>query len=145
MRTILLLLLSCLFFYTADAQLSDRNATKLTQNLYRNLQKLDDNYVIFGQQDALAYGVGWKNIYGQSDIKLVTNDQPGIYGLDIAHIELDSSKNIDGVPFANMLQYIRDGYNRGAVITISWHARNPLSGGKVRFMPNPLHGTVSFT
>ena len=129
MRVTLLLLISAVLFHSVNAQLSERKATKLTQNLYRNLQRLDDNYVIFGQQDALAYGVGWRNMYGESDIKLVTNDQPGIYGWDIAHIELDSSRNIDGVPFSNMLQYIKDGYNRGAVITISWHARNPLSGG----------------
>lgn len=124
------LLIICLCSTVAPfAQLTNPNATKLTKNLYRNLRQLDRKHIIFGQQDALAYGVGWKNISGQSDIKLVVNDQPGIYGWDIAHIELDSSRNIDGVSFKKMLQYIREGFNGGAIITISWHARNPLSGG----------------
>lgn len=114
---------------TVHAQLSDRNATPRTKNLYRNLQKLEDKYTLFGQQDALAYGVGWKNIPGQSDVKLVVNDYPAVYGWDIAHVELESANNIDGVPFKKMLEYIRQGFERGGVITISWHARNPLTGG----------------
>lgn len=109
-------------------QCADKNATTLTKALYRNLYALRSSHTLFGQQDALAYGVGWKNISGQSDVKLVVNDYPAVYGWDIAHIELDSANNIDGVPFKKMLEYIRQGFERGGVITISWHARNPLTG-----------------
>ena len=112
---------------------SDSRATKETKALFQNLWKLQTEKTIFGQQDALAYGVGWKEEKGaqsiKSDLYLVTGEQPGIYGWDIAHLELDSSKNIDGVPFSRMKEYIREGYRRGSVITLSWHARNPLTGG----------------
>ncbi|HEX2682678.1 MAG TPA: glycosyl hydrolase [Ferruginibacter sp.] len=125
-----LLLAGICFLNTLYAQhCSDKQATPATKALYKNLYALKSEYTLFGQQDALAYGVGWKGISGQSDIRLLVNDQPGVYGWDIAHIELDSSRNIDGVPFKKMLQYIREGFERGAVITVSWHARNPLSGG----------------
>jgi mannan endo-1,4-beta-mannosidase len=107
----------------------DPDATKETQNLFKNLYRLQQSHVIFGQQDALAYGVGWKYQKGRSDIYSVVKDRPGLYGWDIGGIELDSAKNLDGVPFSMMKQFIRDGYKRGAVITISWHMRNPFTGG----------------
>lgn len=38
----------------------DPLATAETQALYRNLHKLAQEGVLFGHQDTLAYGVGWK-------------------------------------------------------------------------------------
>lgn len=77
----------------------------------------------------MAYGVNWKYVKGNSDIKAVVNDYPAVYGWDMARIELDSARNIDGVPFEKMRQYIKEGYQRGGVITLSWHFNNPLNGG----------------
>lgn len=114
----------------AHAQsLTDKYATKETIALYKNLHRLAKTHVLFGHQDDLAYGVGWKYIAGKSDIKDIVNDYPAVYGWDIARIELDSTKNIDGVLFAKMRKYIQDGYHRGGVITLSWHFDNPLSVG----------------
>ena len=107
----------------------DMAATAATKNLFTNLYSLQKEKIIFGQQDALAYGVGWKYEKGRSDIHAVVKDRPGIYGWDIGGIELDSSKNLDGVPFSMMKEFIKDGYKKGAVITISWHMRNPFTGG----------------
>jgi mannan endo-1,4-beta-mannosidase len=106
---------------------SDTNATAITKKLYANLFNLKNKYTIFGHQDDLAYGVGWKYENKRSDIHSLVNDYPGLYGWDIAHIELDSANNIDGVPFNLMKQFIKQAYQRGGVITISWHARNPLT------------------
>lgn len=111
------------------AQPSDPQATDATKHLYAALQSISRQFTIFGHQDDLAYGVGWKREYGRSDVKSVVNDYPGVYGWDIAHLELDSALDIDGVPFADTKRFIREGYERGGVITISWHARNPLSAG----------------
>lgn len=119
-----------MLFVTVKAQsVSDQLATKETVSLYKNLHKLSKNYILFGHQDDLAYGVNWKYIAGKSDIKDVVNDYPAVYGWDIAGIELDSPTNIDHVPFAKMRAYIQEGYKRGGVITLSWHFNNPLSGG----------------
>lgn len=106
----------------------DKEATILTKRLYENIYNLKDSFTIFGHQDALAYGVGWKGIKGKSDIYDVVKDYPGLYGWDIANIELGRSKNIDGVPFKKMKEYILDAFSRGSLITISWHANNPLTG-----------------
>jgi len=118
---------------------SDKSATAAAQKLYKNLFALQDKYTIFGQQDALAYGVGWRYIAGQSDVKLVVDDNPGVYGWDIGGIELGDKKNLDSVPFNLMKEYIIGGYERGAAVTISWHARNPLTGGNSW---DTTHGTV---
>jgi len=71
---------------------ADPFATPLTQKLYSHLYQLKDNYTIFGHQDAMAYGVGWRRVAGKSDIHDVVNDYPGLYGFDIANIELGMSK-----------------------------------------------------
>jgi Glycosyl hydrolase family 26 len=119
---------------------SDRKATKETVNLYNNLKKLLQKGFMFGHQDDLAYGVGWKYEEGRSDIKDVTGDYPGVYGWELGHLEIDRSVNLDSVPFDKMQQMIRQGYDRGGVITISWHLNNPLTG---RSAWDPADGTVA--
>ncbi|MHA4810417.1 glycoside hydrolase family 26 protein [Flavitalea flava] len=118
----------------------DRNASPETVNLYHNLKKLTNKGFLFGHQDDLAYGVNWKYIPGRSDIRDVTGEYPGLYGWELGRIELDHLVNIDSVPFDKMKQFIRDGYERGSVITISWHLNNPLTGGTA-WQPAP--GTVA--
>ncbi|CAN5547459.1 glycosyl hydrolase [soil metagenome] len=107
---------------------ADKHATKETVHLYHNLKSLMQRGVMFGHQDDLAYGYEWKYEKGRSDIKDVTGDYPAVYGWELGHLELDSPVNLDSVPFDKMKQFICDGYNRGGVITISWHLRNPLTG-----------------
>lgn len=120
----------CALIGKANAQLlSDKLATKESVALYQNLHKLSKKHTMFGHQDDLAYGANWKYVPGRSDIKDVVNDFPAVYGWDISGLESDAVNNIDGVPFKKMREYIKDGYKRGGVITISWHFNNPLSGG----------------
>src|SRR6476661_9697 len=106
---------------------ADKKTTKETIALYHNLKKLLNNGIMFGHQDDLAYGVGWKYEPGRSDIKDVTGDYPAVYGFELGHLEIDAQINLDSVPFNKMKQFIKDGYERGAVITISWHLNNPLT------------------
>lgn len=130
MKNILFLLLCFICLNSTYAQkLSNTNATPETQALYKNLHLLHKNHILFGHQDALAYGVGWKYVTGKSDIKDVVNDYPAVYGWDIGKLEHQSEKNIDGVPFVKMREYIQTAYQKGGLITISWHFDNPLTGG----------------
>ncbi|HEX3935003.1 MAG TPA: glycosyl hydrolase, partial [Puia sp.] len=118
----------------------DGHATKETIRLYRHLKALMTRGFLFGHQDDLAYGVGWKYEPGRSDIKDVTGDYPALYGWELGRLELDHAVNIDSVPFDKMKTFIRQGYERGGVITISWHLNNPLTGGTA-WQPAP--GTVA--
>lgn len=118
----------------------DKQATKETVNLYRNLKKLLNKGIMFGHQDDLAYGVGWKYIRGKSDVKEVTGDYPAVFGWELGRLETDQAVNIDSVPFDKMKGFIADSYNKGGVITVSWHLNNPLTG-KTSWDPAP--GTVA--
>lgn len=145
-NSVILFLLITVFSCKAVAQdelPADKNATKQTANLYRNLKKLTAKGFMFGHQDDLAYGVGWKYEKGKSDVKEVTGDYPAVYGWDLGNIESadNNNNNIDGVPFGKMKQFIKEGYERGGVITISWHARSPFGYPKGAW--DTTHGTVA--
>lgn len=117
----------------------DKGATRETINLYRNLRRVLNKGFMFGHQDDLAYGVGWKYEEGRSDIKDVTGEYPAVYGWELGRLEIDQPFNLDSVPFDKMRQLIRSGYERGGVITISWHLNNPLTGKSAW---DPATGTV---
>ncbi len=48
---------------------------------------------------------------------------------DLGLIELDSARNLDGVPFAFMAEQIAAQHRRGGINAISWHPVNPSSRG----------------
>jgi mannan endo-1,4-beta-mannosidase len=118
----------------------DKKATEQVINLYHNLKKLQQKGIMFGHQDDLAYGVGWKYVPGKSDVKEVTGDYPAVYGFELGRIEIDHPVNLDSVPFDKMRGYIQQVYERGGVVTLSWHLNNPLTG-KTAWDPAP--GTVA--
>ncbi|RNL55802.1 glycoside hydrolase family 26 protein [Pedobacter jejuensis] len=121
-------ILLCLPFVSVFGQLIDTKATLQTKNLYKNLNKLSGKEVLFGHQDALAYGVGWKYQNGRSDIKDLTGEYPAVFGWDVSGLENSKKQNIDGVPFAKMQQYIKKAYDLGTINTLSWHMDNPANG-----------------
>ena len=83
----------------------------------------------FGHHDDTAYGHDWHYIDGKSDVKDVTGEYPGLMSWDLGMIEVDSSKNLDGVPFAFMADQIARQQARGGINAISWHPLNPSTGG----------------
>jgi hypothetical protein len=144
-----LFLYSSLFFISALQTFSatrqkglsgDKAATKETVNLYNNLKELSQKGFMFGHQDDLAYGAGWKYQDGRSDIKDITGDYPAIIGWELGHLEIDKPVNLDSVPFNRMQQFIKDTYKRGGATTISWHLNNPLTGKSAW---EPANGAVT--
>ena len=119
----------------------DKKATVETIALFQSLLQItSEKKYLVGHQDALAYGVNWKYEPGRSDVKDLTGDQPALYGWEIGHLELGDAFNIDSVPFHKMKDFIREGYERGAAITISWHGKNPATG---KTSWDPEAGTVA--
>ena len=111
-----------------NAQPTDALATKETVALYNNLKRLLNKGIMFGHQDALAYGVDWKYQSGRSDVKELVGDYPAVYGWELGNLEYNYPHNLDSVPFDRMKAFIREGYQRGGLITLSWHNDNPLNG-----------------
>lgn len=112
-----------------DVALVDPQATAETKALYANLMRLAPDHLLFGHQDDLAYGVTWKREPGRSDVKDVTGAYPAVYGWELGDLENGVAMNLDDVGFEEMQEWIREGYERGGVIAISWHMDNPVSGG----------------
>ena len=83
----------------------------------------------FGHHDDTAYGYTWEYVDGNSDVKAVTGEYPGLMNWDLGMLEYDSTKNLDGVPFAFIAQEIAKQDARGGINAISWHPRNPVTGG----------------
>ena len=113
----------------AQYRISDPKATKETVALYKNLGKAMKKGYFVGHQDDLAYGINWKYQEGRSDVKELVGDYPALYGWELGGLELGKDKNLDGVPFRKMKEYIKHGYERGGIITLSWHSTNPITGG----------------
>lgn len=108
---------------------ADPKATKETVRLYQNLIKLQKQGLMFGHQDAVPYGNGWMYEKGRTDVKDVCGDHPAVYGWELGHLELGEKYSLDSVYFDKIKEGIKEVYGRGGVNTISWHLRNPLTGG----------------
>lgn len=110
--------------------LADPLATKRTRALFLNLQKAaSESKILFGHQDDLAYGVGWRDVPNASDVRFTCGDYPAVYGWELGNLEHDSLANLDKVNFKKMKSWIRQGYSRGGLITLSWHMDNYHTGG----------------
>ncbi|GJM32822.1 MAG: mannan endo-1,4-beta-mannosidase [Saprospiraceae bacterium] len=127
------LLMVCLFIvpypilYAQDGPI-DINATKATKALYSNLKNLSKKHILFGQQDALAYGVMWKDWHkSRSDVADVCGKQPAVYGWDLSKLG-KSPFNIDTVAFDQMQNWIKEAFKMGGINTISWHFDNFING-----------------
>lgn len=120
---------------------ADKNATPATVALYNNMKLAAAEGYFFGHQDDLAYGVNWKYEKGRSDVREACGDYPAVYGWDFAGLEVESDHNINGIPFAEMRRFIQEGFERGGINTISWHATSPL--GKPKGAWDTTYGTVA--
>ena len=95
----------------------------------------ESNPVLFGHQDDVVYGSDWQRLADsaytdtRSCIYDVTGQWPDLIGFDIGGIELCHARNLDSVPFSRMIEECARQFERGGKVTLSWHARNPLTGG----------------
>lgn len=122
----------------ADDPLAESGRTQRTENLLASLKAMPDKGYMFGHQDSPMYGIGWVGDSARSDVKSVCNDFPAVMGFDLGHLELGDSVNLDGVPFDKMRQQIIAQYDRGGMVTISWHLDNPLTGGTSWVKPDSI-------
>ncbi|WP_158975423.1 glycoside hydrolase family 26 protein [Cellulophaga sp. L1A9] len=112
-------------------RLADTEALPQVFALKQKIEKLSDKGYAFGHQDTTSYGVGWRHDQDAytSDVYKVIGDFPLVYGFDIGQIEHGKDKNLDDVPFDAMCTLMRKAHKEGGIITISWHADNPVSKG----------------
>ncbi|GGK22341.1 mannan endo-1,4-beta-mannosidase [Yeosuana aromativorans] len=127
---------SCKPFYNTvykKPTLVDTKTSKRVKKLHKELFYLSKEGFAIGHQDDTSYGIGWKQAdfpnMIKSDVNDVVGDFPAVYGFDISGIETGNENNLDDVPFNTMRQLIIDAFSKGGIITISWHADNPVTNG----------------
>lgn len=115
---------------TALATLGCWATTPLTpaRQLIGRMQRLQKQGVMVGHQDDPVYGRSWHWDEGRSDVRDLVGSYPAVMGFDLGMIELDSTRNLDGVPFERMRREIVAQHERGGIVTLSWHPRNPVTG-----------------
>ena len=110
----------------------DRKIEEKTQEtiaLLRNLDQVSQKGILFGHHDDTAYGIGWEGEKDRSDVKSVCGAYPAVMSFDLGEIELGGAHNLDKVSFAYLREYIISQYERGGMVSLSWHVRNPKTGG----------------
>ncbi|MGY3091322.1 mannan endo-1,4-beta-mannosidase [Hymenobacter sp. UYAg731] len=112
------------------APLVDGKATYQTKALFYNLQHPEANGLLFGQQDATQYGIGWKNESDRSDIKSVCGSNPAVYGWDVADVVRASKQGTlkGNAALAHTRQLVIAAYERGGLNTFCWHMENFVTG-----------------
>lgn len=106
---------------------ADREASHETQALLISLKKLAPHKIIFGQQNATAFGVDWRNEDLRSDINDVCGRFPAMYSWNLGY--MDASENLDSVKYDRMKFWIKSAFERGGINTITLYLKNPVTNG----------------
>ena len=107
-----------------------------SEKLAERLQTLQQKGYMMGHQDDPFYGVTWAGTYrgdsaelGRSDVLSTVGDYPAVMGFDLGGIVVGDLTNLDSVPFQRIHDVLIAHHERGGIVTLSWHPRNPLTGG----------------
>lgn len=113
-----------------NATLADERAASEALQLRNELVEVRKAGVAFGHQDGTAYGFNWTHsgFPSDSDVLRVAGDYPAVLGFDLGKIERGNGENINSLRFTLMKELIKEAHEAGSVITLSWHADNPITG-----------------
>ena len=103
--------------------------TPETEQLLANLKQTPARGIMFGHHDDTVYGIGWEGDEGRSDVQSVCGDYPAVISFDLGELELGGDLNLDKVAFDKIRKEIVNQYQRGGLASLSWHSRNPKTGG----------------
>ena len=112
------------------------NVETQSEQLAARMAQLQQRGYMYGHQDDPMYGLTWRGTYagdsaelGRSDVLELVGDYPAVMGFDLGGIEMGDAKNLDSVPFQRIHDELVAHVARGGIVTLSWHPRNPLTGG----------------
>ena len=117
---------------TGDKKPMETPKDQLVHTLFSHVEKGE---ILYGHQDDLCYGHAWKvedwetDSLTRSDVKAVTGKYPAVMGIELGGIEMGDKASLDSVDFGLIRKAVKLHTERGGIVTISWHPRNPLTGG----------------
>lgn len=98
-----------------------------SEQLMERLQRLQQKGYMFGHQDDPMYGLTWAYDKDSSDVKNVCGDYPAVMGFELGGVEMGDAKSLDSVPFTRITEEVIAHHERGGIVTLSWHPRNPVT------------------
>ena len=141
-RTVLMMLLALLPLFALASCNSKKQQPRHSTEAERVLALLDSTgkagRYLFGHQDDLFYGHHWSfkdaDVTDSSDTKAVCGEYPGIIGAEIGAIELGQTFSLDSVPFDLIRRKAVEQFERGGLITVSWHPYSPVSDSNAWYL-----------
>lgn len=127
MKKILVVVVATMAIVACSTTKKAEPAKTGAQQLIERLDTLRQKGIMYGHQDDPFYGLTWEYQQDSSDVKNVCGDYPAIMGFELGGIEMGDEKSLDSVPFTKITQEAIAHYQRGGIITISWHPRNPVT------------------
>ena len=97
------------------------------EQLAERLDSLKQKGYMFGHQDDPMYGLTWEYQQDSSDVKNTCGDYPAVMGFELGGIEMGDARSLDSVPFTKITEEVIKHYQRGGIVTLSWHPRNPVT------------------
>jgi len=98
------------------------------ENLLVRIDTLMNHGIMYGHQDDPFYGITWMwDRNDRSDTKELVGSYPAVMGFDLGGLEENHTANLDSVPFEWIRTEAVRQYERGGIITFSWHPRNPIT------------------
>lgn len=94
--------------------------------LAARLRRAEGRYAMFGHQEDEQIR---RSPGTDSDVREATGTYPAVFGFDLGGIEAPAASGRDAAHFDRMRAWIRRDHERGGIVTISWHSRNPITGG----------------
>lgn len=127
-KSVLMAIIAATMVSCSSQKTSTTNETG-AETLFKRLDSLHQKGYMYGHQDDPFYGLTWEWDENRSDILATVGDYPAVMGFELGGIEMGDAKNLDSVPFNRIRQELVAHDQRGGIVTISWHPRNPLTGG----------------
>ena len=113
---------------STEPAVTDNSKTPEARFLEKQLKEVAAHGFMIGHHDDPVYGIGWEGDSARSDIRSVCGDYPAVMSFDLGRIELGGEMNLDKVPFDRIRKETVAQYNRGGVVSFSWHVDNPVTG-----------------
>lgn len=113
---------------TTKPATQDQTEPSTAQSLIERIDTLMNHGIMYGHQDDPFYGITWKwDRNGRSDTKELVGSYPAVMGFDLGGLEENHTANLDSVPFEWIRYEAIRHYERGGIVTFSWHPRNPIT------------------